>query len=535
MTISLVGEVADAGDVAGNFSTINSGANISGDDDAVENALAVGDKMSNTTEILASDTLTSTYDFSVGGTHEGWHMIGWVNTKTPINATTGIVGYFRNAAGHLGTWNAMPTRFYKGGFVTRVLNPSQDFDGATTWTVGGNPAQLDDVSIMGFQFTTTTSIMGSFNNVQIDQFTVGLGIRADVGTSGTPNNFEDIRAHDEDTNFFGWWAGVGSSLNAKGGAYIGPATGDVASWFTDTAKAILFEDEHVAAGFYGIFIRGGNTTVDLSLMSISAAKPTNSRWNYLVDAGTGSVTGGVTDTNSSYSGYDQIELNGNSTFIGTTLIDGILLTQNGATLTGLSLLNAATATGVHAILSDNPGLITVSEFTQGAAGHAVRCDTIGTYGWSGNSDSGYTGTRGDNLVSSSGSNDAMFYNNSGGLITLNVSGGGQAPSVRNGAGATTVVNNNTQVTFAGMKDESEVWVFTTGTSGEGNQIAHIEDAITGTTDDRSFSWSAAAAANVYYRILNKNFKHVTKKAFIVPSGDVTINIDQIPDLNNPRP
>jgi hypothetical protein len=193
MTISLVGTVCDPCDTASNFTTNNSGVNINAtDDDFVQGTGAVGDKMSNTTELVVSDTLTYTtaavYDFSSAGatTDEGAHFIGWVNMKTPFDATDGMAVMFRNAAGHQGTWNVMPSYFYKGGFSTRVINPSADFDTVTTWSLTGNPAQLDDVTEMGFQYHTTSSIMGSFNNVQCDIFTVGFGVRADVGTLGTP-------------------------------------------------------------------------------------------------------------------------------------------------------------------------------------------------------------------------------------------------------------------------------------------------------------------------------------------------------------
>ena len=443
MAIALNGTVIHACDVATDFATLNSGSNISGDDDFVEGAGAVGDKMSNTNEILAADTLlggaAGVYDFSVGGTNEGWHGIGWVNTKTPINATTGIQAYIGNAAGHTGSINVMPSYFYKGGFTTRVWNPTADFTTASTWTTTGNPAQLDDVTIFGFEFTTITTIMGSFNNCQVDQFTFGLGVRADAGTLGVPNVYQDVIDQDQDTSFWGWH----SSSGAKGGLYIGPATGTTASWFVDSAFSIRFLDENVATGFYGIFIRGANTTCDFTLASISAENPTNSRWSLLLDSAMGDTTGGFTDTNGTYVGYDQITLNANATLTGTTLIDGNLITQTGSTLTGITVIEAnltsGSATLGHAVLSDNPTLITASAFEQGSnPGHAVRCDTVGSYNWS-NTDTGYTGTRGSNPTSSTGSNNAMFYNNSGGLITLTVTGAGDSPSVRNGAGATTVV------------------------------------------------------------------------------------------------
>jgi hypothetical protein len=534
VAIILNGEVIHSCDTDTDFQTLNSGANISGDDDIVEGAGAAGDKMSNTNEILAVDAFegaTTTFDFSVGGTHEGWHGIGWINTKTPIDTTTGIQVYVGNAAGHNGQLNVMPSYFYKGGFTTRVWNPVADFTTATTWTTTGNPAQLDDVTRFGFEFTTITSIMGSFNNCQVDQFTFGLGVRADAGTGGAPNTYADVIAEDQDTQFWGWHSNQG----AKGGLYVGPATGTTASWFVDSGFAIKFLDENVDAGFYGVFARGANTTMSFTLASISAENPAIARWSLILDAAMGDTTGGFTDDFGVYSGSDEITLNANATLTGTTLIDGTHLTQNGATLDGIAVIAANTADGVEYLLADDPGLITDSDFTF-SDGHAVRCDTIGTYNWIGNSDSGYTGVRGTNSTPASGSTDAMFYNNSGGLITLNVSGGGQAPSVRNGAGATTTVNNNVSVTLTGMRDNTEVRVY--DQSNPPVELAGIENATVGTADNRSYTFSLSGGTLVDIVVFTVDWilpPNNRIEDFTVPGTDTSLPISQVFDRNFKNP
>ena len=57
-----------------------------------------------------------------------------------------------------------------------------------------------------------------------------------------------------------------------------------------------------------------------------------------------------------------------------------------------------------------------------------------------------------------GTTDAAIYNNSGGHVVLNVSGGGDTPTVRNGTGATTVVVSGAQVTVVGLATGSQVKV-----------------------------------------------------------------------------
>lgn len=538
MAYTLVGTVVSTCDAAVDFTNNNSGANISGDDDFVQGTGAVGDKMSGSNELLVSDNLSGgaagVYDFSSGGADEGAHFIGWLNTKTSINATTGLQIMFRNASGHEGSWYVMPAFFYKGGFITRVINPEVDFDTATTWTTTGNPAQLDDVSEMGFEFDMVATIMGNFNNSQVDQFTVGFGVRADAGTGGSPNTFEGVRSTDEDTNFWGWWSAVNGAFVGKGKLYVGPATGTATSVFVDSAFAVNWAEENVAAGFYAFEMRGANTQCDWTLANISAADSAVARWSLTLDSAMGSTTGGFTDTQGVYNGYDTLTLNQYAAMDGTVLIDGDSIIQNGADLDNLTVIEPTVLANIAHILSDDLGTIDGCAFNanSGNTGHAIEIDTIGTYTFNANQFPGFTTTgAGDNLVASSGPNNAMIYNNSGGLVTINVTGGGQTPVIRNGAGATTVVNNNTSVTLSGMRDLTEVRVYAEGTQTE---LAGIENATAGTADDRSFTFALGAAVAVDIAVFNVDWilpPNNRIKDFSIPALDTTIPVSQVFDRN----
>ena len=52
--------------------------------------------------------------------------------------------------------------------------------------------------------------------------------------------------------------------------------------------------------------------------------------------------------------------------------------------------------------------------------------------------------------------DAAIYNNSGGAITLSVSGGGSTPTVRNGTSASTTVESGAGITVEGLVTGSRV-------------------------------------------------------------------------------
>lgn len=440
MSVALVGEVVNACDATTGFNV----GNISADDDNVEGTGAIGVKNSaGTTEMYTTSLgAGAPYDFSSGGPENGYHVIMWFNSKSPINATAGfrvIVGD-GTSRGH---WNVVPRSFYKGGFVTQVVNTARDFDSiaAGSWTTTGNPAQLSAVTQVGGVHQTPASIMGSFNNFQLDQITIGLGVRVDAGTVGSPNTFETVRAADEDTGFWGWWSSAFGAYVGKGKLYIGPATGSATSVFTDSGFRVVFADERVASGFYEIRTRGAGTDVSWDLGNIAAANSVNARWNLTVDSDTNSFA----DTNGVWSGADQLVLAAAATLTGTTLIDCTKLTQNGATLDACSVRSANTADGVAFIESDDPSLISDCEF-EFSDGHAIEITTPGTYSFDGNTFVGY---------GLDDTNDAAIYNNSGGLVTLNISGG-TTPTVRNGSGASTTLNSTVSITVTPLAAGSEV-------------------------------------------------------------------------------
>lgn len=108
------------------------------------------------------------------------------------------------------------------------------------------------------------------------------------------------------------------------------------------------------------------------------------------------------------------------------------------------------ATELVALETNNPGNVIDCSFTQGdLGGHAIEITQPGTFAFVGNTFEGY---------GLDGTTDAAIYNNSGGHVVLNVSGGGDTPTVRNGAGATTAVVSGAQVSVVGLAAGSQVKV-----------------------------------------------------------------------------
>jgi hypothetical protein len=500
VTVALVGEVMNTCDSTAGFST----GNISTDDEFVQGTGAIGAKTSGTYRGFFTTTFeagaSNPYDFSVGASEEGYHFIMYFGAKSPLQATAGqriIVGNGTDQ----GEWYvplSVKNEPKIAVFTSRVVDMARDFDliQSGTWTLAGNPAQLTSISEVGGGLETIVTIMGNFNNTQVDQMTIGLGVRADAGSTFVPNTFEAVRVQDEDNSKWGWFSSVVGAIVAKGKLFIGPVSGSTVSVFTSTDETVIYAPELVASDFYEIETRGAGTDVSMTRLAISSADPAVARWRLTVD----STTLTFADTDGVWKGSGELALDATTTLTNTVFGDCTHMTQNGATLVNCKTLEANTSTGVEFVLADDPGLISDCSFAY-SSGHAIRCDTVGTYSWSGNSDSGYTGARTSNLVASSGSNEAMFYNNSGGLITLNVIGGGQAPGgIRNGAFATTVVNNAAPITIT-ITDNSgtaienaRVEVSATETAGS---ITTGDVLLTGLTDvsgviqDAGFNYEGA--------------------------------------------
>lgn len=164
-----------------------------------------------------------------------------------------------------------------------------------------------------------------------------------------------------------------------------------------------------------------------------------------------------------------------------------------------------------------PSVFSGCTFTgSSSTGHAIEITTAGTYTFSGNVFSGY---------GAGGTNSAAIYNNSGGLVTINVTSGGSGAAqltVRNGAGASTTINANVQITLTGLQNPSEVRVFLAGTttevSGTGNESV--------TTGSHAFSVSSGTSVDI--TILSLGYQNTRIKAFST-TADTSVPVSQVLD------
>lgn len=198
------------------------------------------------------------------------------------------------------------------------------------------------------------------------------------------------------------------------------------------------------------------------------------------------------------------------------------VTQNSGIFNGCNFENSLASAS---IVADNIGLISNCNFRSDGLNHAIELTAAhsgGSYTLTNCIYVGYATTSGS-------TGNEVIYNNSGGAVTINIDGG-DVPSYRNGVGSTTNIVANTVVTVTGLKDLTEVRVYASGSNIE---LAGVEDATDGTTDNRFFSFSLPQSTVVDIVYINKLYDSIPPRTngFTIPASNTSFSIVQLLDPN----
>ena len=331
-------------------------------------------------------------------------------------------------------------------------------NGAPTFTAIGS---------VGYGALHAIAARGNVDNLFLDRITFhpngSYAFTIDSGTSGTPITFDALQTQDDNPATGGWGlfgSGVGSSFTLFASMEWGTPTGTADSYFSQSDSQIYFDGQQLGAGNF-IFRTIGNSTGTNSFVLnncvfVSAGEP--AIWDYTdvnmnildiqdtqyIDMGTIAwpVTGGTTR---------QVL---NSSFINCGQVDFSTITATGCSIIGGRNANG----GILLDASGNSTNQTNLTLTSDGTGHGVEITAAGTYTFTNWNFSGYsTASPGTNSTPSSGSTDAMVFNNSGGAVTINVDGGTNV-TVRNAASSTTTVVSTVVVTISGLLGNTEVSV-----------------------------------------------------------------------------
>ena len=495
---------------AGTLSSIGGGAGATTNTDVfIQGATSFARRQSSQTDHGFWFDNGSGIDLSAASVHVGywiWHTHFAVLTKLAVRVGTSTTNYDEHT---------IPLTEYPntGGWI-RVW-----FDISRTPTATGGSGLNEAAAQFYALLASLPAVGGSSQNLVMDavDYTTG-GLLVDSGTGGSPAVFDDFETADgaNTTNKYGVMISRSGIRYVLARLTIGDATATV---FNDSNETLIFLDQSlVESTFMGLSFGMSNASTDIDLASCTVRSAGATKGDLLVTG----TSGTMNLTSCTLASLRVITLTSVCTL--TTCVIQLcgLITQSNAIIDGCTIDQSTGAVGV---LSDNPQDISDCVFISDGTGHAIEISATGTYTFSGNTFSGYAATNG------STGNEAI-YNNSGGAVTLNISGGGGTPTIRNGAGASTTVNNNISVTLTGLKDNTEVRVFTTGTT---TALAGIEDATDGSADNRSFTFSLSAGTDVDIQILSVGYENLRLEAYEVPTSDTSVPIQQRFDRNYNNP
>lgn len=373
----------------------------------------------------------------------------------------------------------------KGGILIVPINPN--ISGYRDSTSGSPVLTAVDYFGMVAAFSSSTA---KSENVGLDAIDLGTGLTL-VGGDGvdTDGTFNDFLSADEGNtaNRYGYVTAISGVLYCFGMLTIGTAS---AAGFTDSDSKVLFLDGYFDSGWSGVTVDLQNASTSVTIAntidSLGTDTVTDTRADFTVTGNNGSLTLSGTLTN-----FRNVVLTSGCTVTGD--INCKDMTVSTATISGATIrTNSGSGVAVINDLSDTD--IDDTLFIQEGLGHAIELTSSGTYTFDNLAFTGY---------GANGTNSAAIYNNSGGAVTINIINGGDTPTVRNGASASTTVNNTVtvKVTVIDADTKSVVQgarVRLTKVSGGAVVLSGVTD-VNGVVEDTGYSYTIDENIEGYVR------------------------------------
>ena len=395
-----------------------------------------------------------------------------------------------------------------GGWVNYVVDPTTSPD-QTNGTTTGAYSTIGN----GWNLPTQAPQKGNPFGTDIIRYGRGESIFTDGDLGNGYATFDGYALVNDNptTGRLGLFQSVGGSYLYKGLMSLGTASTPVD--FRDSDVTITIDDTtKVSSTFNAIEINNASSRVDWTNIILSALGTASPGSFTVVDDADVNIIG------CAFANMGAFIFATGSTMESSRWNNCGLITQGGSSF---DLCEFSDSPGAVTLLSDNPAVISNCIFNSDGSNHAIEVSATGSYTFTGNSFNDYAG----GTAGSTG--NECIYNNSGGFVEINVVEG-DTPSWRDGAGASTQINNNVSVTLTGMPDLTEVRVYAAGTI---NQLAGIEIATAGVTASRTFSFSLPVATNTDIRLINKTYEVYELYDFEIPSTSSSIPISLRFDRN----
>lgn len=471
----------------------------------------------------------------------GWYKFFAPNLTGTRTSGSGIEMFIGSTSGNYNRYYVAGSDTYLfGGWRNYVVNPNTTT--VTASATQGSPNGTHNGA--GFGATLSAGVSkGNSHNVDILRYGRGELIVTDGDLANGYANFDDLAIENDDAinNQWGLFQDVGGSYLWKGLLSLG--SGATAVDFRDQNRTIVIDDTlFVQSDFNKIEVNVATSNVDWTGITINSLS-TVSRGDFEAVANAPIDFDGCT-----FNDMGTFTFQSSTSSTGAVYRRCELITQGGATITGGTVQNStSTTTAILSTPSTLESITDVDFIRDTGTVNAVDIGDVGTtttVTWDGCTLTGYGNqTAGDNVSSTAGGAIAVNFT-SNVVLTISVVNGATIPTVEISGTGQVDIDAAVTVNVNGLKDGSEVRIFTAGTTTELNGVEDVTGGVgtglnngsaSGSTNDNTFSFSSSAGANIDIRIFNIDFDSTQLLNFTVSAGGDNIEAVQVEDrvFSNP--
>lgn len=408
----------------------------------------------------------------------------------------------------------------RGGFIFVPIDPNvaSHRDG----TVGTPVLSAVDYFAIEADFNATSKA----ENVVMDAVDIGASLNLTGGDGADPDGtFQDFVDHDEGvvSNRFAYVVSQEGIPFVLGRLWIGQNTSQAstATGFTDANKTVVFPDGLFAAGFSGLSFDLGSASTLVNITGCSfigrgTAAGEDTRPTHTV---TGTAGASTVDA-SLFLNFASISPTSVGVYTSCVFEACGQITAAAADFSNSAVSNStATSAVLWNVATDTDGLLDGVRFTSAGTGHAIELGANTPISISFN-DQEYNGYA--SIDGSTG--NEVLYNNSSKTITVNYTG--VAPSVRNGAGASTILVNTVNYEITGLDQNAVVTIVDITTPSSPTLLFEETAGVDNTVTYAFDGVLIGTAIGVYARnstIRNQEFDDV------LPAADTSFPISQVAD------
>ena len=382
----------------------------------VQGTACLGEQVKATTGAVFEYTLPSAIDLTGSHYFQWLFVAGAVDTK----ANGGYRIFLESSAGNDGTFYVGGSDTVIGGWYCFILDPT------VTPDIANGTLDITNITKIGVQFKTITSIAGTGNNCfwDISRFGTGYNVTS-LDTDSI--SLDDVYLVDDSvTNKYGVLSKSNGVYFTKGQINYGNSTsGDIVATINNTL--MVFTEDSVASDFFRLNLLG--STGATSTLEISGTVIKGAGAKVLFDmSGTDSVLtmSGTTITNMA----DVTFLTGST--VSSSVIDGCdKITPSGSLLSSITIANTTESTTGALEFTDATSITNCSDitFTSFAGKYAVYIPAT------------ITGTITLDNFTSDGSGTDVYWAGTTDTLTINKSNGTNFTTWSSAGGTVSLVSS----------------------------------------------------------------------------------------------